>query len=91
MAVSNPLSEKDTLLIVDDDPVNLGIVAGFLEADAGHVILDGVDITRIVPQRRNVGLVFQNYALFPHLNVFENVAYGLRVRKVPEEKIKANL
>ncbi len=65
----------------------LKIIAGFLEPDAGTVSLDGQDITHIPPQRRNVGLVFQNYALFPHMNVFENIAYGLRRRKWPKNKI----
>ena len=65
----------------------LRIIAGFLEPDAGRVVLDGADLTQIAPQRRNVGLVFQNYALFPHLNVFDNVAYGLRRRKWPKAKI----
>lgn len=66
----------------------LKVIAGFLEPDAGKVRLAGQDITRTPPQRRNVGLVFQNYALFPHLNVYDNVAYGLRRRRWPEAKIK---
>ena len=60
----------------------LKIVAGLLEADEGRVFLAGRDITHVPPQRRGVALVFQNYALFPHLSVFENVAYGLRRRGV---------
>ena len=66
----------------------LKMIAGLLEPDAGAVILDGKDITRMPPQRRNVGLVFQNYALFPHMNVYDNVAYGLRRRKVPKDEIQ---
>ncbi len=66
----------------------LKIIAGFLEPDTGTVSLAGREITRLPPQRRNVGMVFQNYALFPHLNVFDNVAYGLRRRKWPKDKIK---
>jgi ABC-type Fe3+/spermidine/putrescine transport system ATPase subunit len=66
----------------------LKIIAGFLEPDAGAVRLSGKDITRRPPQRRDVGMVFQNYALFPHINVFGNVAYGLRRRKRPKDEIK---
>jgi len=66
----------------------LKIIAGFLQPESGSVHLTGQDITRMQPQNRNVGMVFQNYALFPHMNVFENVAYGLRRRKWTEAKIK---
>jgi ABC-type Fe3+/spermidine/putrescine transport system ATPase subunit len=66
----------------------LRIIAGFLEPQEGSVRLDGVDITRTPPQRRNVGMVFQNYALFPHMTVYENVAYGLRRRRWSESKIR---
>jgi len=60
----------------------LNIAAGFLDPDAGRVRIGARDITAVPPRGRNIGMVFQNYALFPHLDVFENVAYGLRVRKV---------
>ena len=69
----------------------LKMVAGLLEPDAGAVILDGRDITHLPPQRRNVGLVFQSYALFPHMNVHDNVAYGLRRRKLPKGEIKTRV
>jgi ABC-type Fe3+/spermidine/putrescine transport system ATPase subunit len=65
----------------------LKMIAGFLEPDTGTIHLDNQDITRISPQRRNVGMVFQNYALFPHMNVFDNVAYGLRRRRWPKTTI----
>jgi putative spermidine/putrescine transport system ATP-binding protein len=58
----------------------LRIIAGLLEADEGSVVLDGRDITRFPAHKRNVSVVFQNYALFPHLTVAENVAFGLRAR-----------
>jgi len=60
----------------------LRIVAGLLKADGGQVRLDGRDITAVPPHRRDVGVVFQNYALFPHLTVAENVAFGLSARGV---------
>lgn len=69
----------------------LKIIAGFLEPDAGAVHLAGQDITRLPPQRRNVGMVFQNYALFPHMNVYDNVAYGLRRRKVPRARLQTKV
>jgi putative spermidine/putrescine transport system ATP-binding protein len=59
----------------------LRIVAGLLAADRGSVRLDGEDITAKPPHRRDVGVVFQNYALFPHLSVAENVAFGLKARR----------
>lgn len=69
----------------------LRIVAGFLMPEQGSVRLAGKDITRQSPQKRNVGLVFQNYALFPHLNVYDNVAYGLRRRGWSAERIRAQV
>jgi len=66
----------------------LRMIAGFVEASHGRVSLGGRDITHEPPHRRNIGVVFQNYALFPHLSVFENVAFGLRRRKQPEAEIK---
>ena len=59
----------------------LRTIAGFLMAEKGSVMIGGRDYTKVPPNKRNIGLVFQNYALFPHLSVFNNVAYGLRRRK----------
>src|SRR5438874_3051120 len=59
----------------------LRTLAGLEEPDAGEILLDGRSITRLPAHRRRIGLVFQNYALFPHMTVFENVAYSLRIRK----------
>ena len=59
----------------------LNIAAGYIAPDGGRVLLAGRDLTPLPPRQRNIGMIFQNYALFPHLDVFENVAYGLRVRR----------
>ena len=69
----------------------LRMIAGFVDASQGRVTLHGRDITREPPHRRNIGVVFQNYALFPHLTVFENVAFGLRRRKRPEAEIRTRV
>ena len=69
----------------------LRLIAGFLEPNAGKVLLKGEDITGVPPYKRPVNTVFQKYALFPHLNVFENVAFGLRLKKLDEDTIRRKL
>jgi ABC-type Fe3+/spermidine/putrescine transport system ATPase subunit len=66
----------------------LRIVAGFLEPDAGEVLFDGRSVNGVPPEERRTPMVFQSYALWPHLSVFENVAYGLRLRKTPETEVR---
>ena len=70
----------------------LRVIAGFERPDAGHVELDGVDVTGTAPSERDVNTVFQDYALFPHMTVLENVEYGLRVKGVGrrERRNRAN-
>ena len=63
-------------------------IAGLLDAAAGRIELSGQDITRLPAHQRDIGLVFQSYALFPHLSLFENVAFGLRLRKVAADALK---
>lgn len=65
----------------------LRIVAGFIEPSAGRVLIGGEDVTRVPPHRRNTGMVFQHYALFPHLTVAENVAFGLEVRRLSRAEV----
>jgi iron(III) transport system ATP-binding protein len=69
----------------------LRTLAGLEEPDAGEILLDGRSITRLPAHRRRIGLVFQNYALFPHMTVFENVAYSLRIRKAADDAIRAEV
>ena len=66
----------------------LKILIGIEQADTGHVYKDGQDITNNSPDKRGMGLVFQNYALFPNMNVWNNVAYALKARHLPKEEIK---
>ena len=61
----------------------LQMIAGFVEPTAGQVIIDGRDITQVKPNQRGLGIVFQSYALFPHMTVSDNVSFGLEMRKVP--------
>jgi ABC-type Fe3+/spermidine/putrescine transport system ATPase subunit len=65
----------------------LRMIAGFETPTAGRILLDGRDITKLPPQKRGFGMVFQNYALFPHLDVFENVAFGLKGQGTPRAEI----
>ena len=65
----------------------LRMAAGFEYPDAGRIILDGQDITDLPPNERKVNTIFQNYALFPHLSVRENIAFGLRVARLPRSRI----
>ena len=66
----------------------LRIIAGFLQPDSGEVIFDGKVINDVPPHKRQLNTIFQRYALFPHLNVYENIAFGLRLQKKPEKEIK---
>src|SRR5262249_35982749 len=66
----------------------LNLIAGFVEPTAGRILIDGDDVTGLPAHRRGLGVVFQSYALFPHLSVFENVAFGLRERRVSAAEIE---
>ncbi|MDR2094382.1 MAG: ATP-binding cassette domain-containing protein [Treponema sp.] len=69
----------------------LRIIAGLEAADAGKVFLDGKDVGRLEPDKRNVNMVFQNYALFPHMNVEQNIAYSLKIKRMPRAEIRKNV
>ena len=66
----------------------LRLIAGFIMPSSGKIMMDGKDLTNVPPYKRRVNTVFQKYALFSHLNVFENVAFGLKIRKLPKDEIK---
>ena len=65
----------------------LRMIAGFGSPDSGEILINGTDITDMPPHERPVNTVFQRYALFPHLDVYENIAFGLKLQKVPEAEI----
>ena len=66
----------------------LRLVAGFEQPDAGRILLDGADVARTPPHRRNVNTVFQSYALFPFMSLYDNVAFGLRYKDVPRGEVR---
>jgi putative spermidine/putrescine transport system ATP-binding protein len=65
----------------------LKVIAGFITPNRGKIFIGGKDFTRIPPNKRNIGIVFQSYALFPHMNVKDNISYGLKIRKLPKNEI----
>lgn len=69
----------------------LRMIAGYVEATSGEIQLDGKDVTRLPARSRNVGMVFQGYALFPHMSVFRNVAFGLEMRGVSKQEIETRV
>lgn len=66
----------------------LRIIAGFEKPTQGKIFMNGADITAMQPQERGIGMVFQNYALFPHMNVYENVAFGLETKKIARNEVR---
>ena len=69
----------------------LRMIAGFIEPSEGAIFVDGKNVGKIPPYKRNVGIFFQNYALFPHMTVFENVAFGLKLQKLPKAEIESRV
>ena len=65
----------------------LRLIAGFLQPDSGKIFFDGKDVTNLAPEKRNAPMVFQNYALWPHLSVFDNVAFGLKAQKMGKKEV----
>lgn len=69
----------------------LRTIAGFNQADEGEILIDGKNIIDLPPEKRPTGMVFQSYNLWPHMNVYENLAFGLKLRKVPKDKINHDI
>ncbi len=66
----------------------LRMIAGFEEPDDGRILLRGADVTAVPPNRRNVNMVFQHYALFPHMSIYDNVAFGLKLKRLPRGEVR---
>ncbi|CAN5573198.1 ABC transporter ATP-binding protein [soil metagenome] len=66
-------------------------IAGLEEIDAGRVLIGGRDVTDLPPRRRRIAMVFQSYAVFPHMSVFENIAFGLRMQKLPDQQVRTRV
>ena len=90
--ISLDIHEKEFVTILGPSgcgkTTTLRIIGGFTEPESGDVIFDGTRINGLPPHKRNVNTVFQKYSLFPHLNVFDNVAFGLKLKKLPKQEIK---
>jgi len=69
----------------------LRMIAGFVRPDLGRILIGGEDMTLLPPEKRGIGIVFQNYAIFPHMTVFDNIAFGLKMRKVPKREIRGRV
>ena len=86
------INDKEVLTLLGPSgcgkTTTLRIIGGFAMPTSGDVLFDGVRINDVPPYKRQINTVFQKYALFPHLNVFENIAFGLRMQKLPEAEIK---
>lgn len=89
------VSEKEFVVLVGPSgcgkSTTLRMIAGLEEISGGELTIDGRLVNRVAPKDRDVAMVFQNYALYPHLNVAENMAFGLRIRGVPKEQIEAQI
>ena len=89
------VEEKEFVVLVGPSgcgkSTTLRMIAGLEEISDGEVSIDGRIVNRIAPKDRDVAMVFQNYALYPHLNVAENMAFGLRIRRMPKDEIKKQI
>lgn len=89
------VAEKEFVVLVGPSgcgkSTTLRMIAGLEEISDGKISIDGRVVNRVAPKDRDVAMVFQNYALYPHLNVAENIAFGLRIRKVPKDEVKKSI
>src|SRR6058998_3807693 len=93
--VSFPIAEGEFFSLLGPSgcgkTTTLRLIAGFETPDEGRIRLRGADMTDIPANRRNVNMVFQQYALFPHMSVYDNVAFGLKVKRVPRREHHARV
>ena len=93
--VSFQVEEKETLSLLGPSgcgkTTTLRMIAGLEVPTSGHVVVDGIVVNDVPPQKRGIGLVFQDYAIFPNMSVFGNLSFGLRIQKLPREKVKAKV
>jgi len=93
--INTEVSEGDLTVVLGPSGCGkstlLRLISGLETADCGRIILDGQDITSLEPQKRKTAMVFQNYALYPHMTVFENIAFPLKVSRMPKSEIKKNV
>jgi len=93
--VSLAIEDKEFVVLVGPSgcgkSTTLRLIAGLEEIDAGTISIDGRVVNRVEPKDRDIAMVFQNYALYPHMTVFENMAFGLRLRKFPRAEIEARV
>jgi len=86
------IADKEFIVLVGPSgcgkSTTLRMVAGLEEISEGELYIDGQLVNKVPPKDRDIAMVFQSYALFPHYNVFDNVAYGLKIRKLPKEEIR---
>ena len=89
------IEEKEFIVLVGPSgcgkSTTLRMIAGLEEISEGELIMDGKVMNKVEPKDRNIAMVFQNYALYPHMTVYDNMAYGLKVRKVPKKEIKQKI
>src|SRR3954447_8701150 len=90
--VSLTVGEREFLVLVGPSGCGkttlLRLIAGLEEPSAGTITIGGRDVTDLAPRHRDIAMVFQNYALYPHMTVAENLAYGLKVRRVPKQQVQ---
>ena len=89
------VAEKEFVVLVGPSgcgkSTTLRMIAGLEEITSGDLAIDGTRMNRVAPKDRDVAMVFQNYALYPHLNVADNMAFGLRIRRMPKDQIKTTI
>src|SRR5437868_2623194 len=93
--ISLNIPDKEFIVLVGPSgcgkTTTLRMIAGLEEATAGEILIDGHVVNDVPPKDRDIAMVFQNYALYPHMTVFENMSFGLKLRRVAKDEIKARV